>query len=398
MESPFFFLNFTLSKTNKNINNMKHSLHFQKRFLAFFIALIMGTGTAFAAYDFSAVCSTGQTLYYNIIDATNHYVEITCPNTSYPYWEGFTKPTGNITFPSTVTYNGITYTVTKIGAMAFDECDGLTGPLTIPNSVTEIGGAAFQQCNGFTGMLTIGSSVAEVGIGAFSLCTGFTSIKALPETPPILGSMVFQAIPNSIPLYVYCEALNAYHNASGWDAFTNIQRIDNGCDPLIYSVNADGVSVTVTGHMDGTAATGPLTIPATATFGGVTYTVTAIGAWAFYNCEGLTGSLTIPNSVTTIGICAFDGCSGFTGALVIPDGVTTIGNSAFYGCSGFTGSLIIGRSVTTIGNQAFRNCNGFTGSLTIGRSVTSIGSYAFCNCSGFTSITVFPETPPTLIA
>ncbi len=62
--------------------------------------------TKMYAYSFSAVCSTGQTLYYNNTNATNHYMEITFPGDPYhhPYdpYEGVTKPTGNITLPSTV--------------------------------------------------------------------------------------------------------------------------------------------------------------------------------------------------------------------------------------------------------------------------------------------------------
>jgi len=110
--------------------------------------------------------------------------------------------------------------------------------------------------------------------------------------------------------------------------------------------------------------------------------VTSIGVDAFYDCEGFTGSLTIPDSVTTIGSYAFYRCSGFTGSLTIPDSVTTIGSYAFYRCSGFTGSLTIGNSVTTIGSASFEYCEGFTGSLTIPDSVTSIGSIAFYRCSG----------------
>ena len=83
-------------------------------------------------YDFSAVCETGQTLYYNITDATNCYVEITCPRQANynSCWSGFTKPTGNITLPSAISHNGNNYTVTAIGNYAFYECDGLTGSLT----------------------------------------------------------------------------------------------------------------------------------------------------------------------------------------------------------------------------------------------------------------------------
>ncbi len=77
---------------------------------------------------------------------------------------------------------------------------------------------------------------------------------------------------------------------------------------LNYSVNSDGITVTVTGHVNGTAATGELVIPETVTYNRATYSVTAIGSGAFYNCYGFTGNLVIPNSVTSIGSHAFYYC------------------------------------------------------------------------------------------
>ena len=44
--------------------------------------------------------------------------------------------------------------------------------------------------------------------------------------------------------------------------------------------------------------------------------------------------------------------------VVIGDGVTSIGNYAFSNCYGLTGSLSIPNSVTTIGSTAFYNCYG----------------------------------------
>ena len=234
---------------------MKRVLSIRKGVLALLLALSLGMGTAYA-YNFSAICSTGQTLYYNITDATNHYVEITCPGSS--SWSGYTQPTGNIELPSYVTHNGVTYTVTAIGYKAFFNCSGLTGSLTIPNTVTSIGHLAFQGCSGFHGSLTFGTGV------------------------------------------------------------------------------------------------------------------------------------------TSIGMSAFYGCTHFSGSLTIPDSVTEIQNSTFWSCSGFTGSLIIPNSVTSIGATAFQDCTGFTGSLTLGTGVTSIDNGAFYRCTGFTSIKAFPETPPTL--
>jgi uncharacterized protein YjiK len=161
---------------------------------------------------------------------------------------------------------------------------------------------------------------------------------------------------------------------------------------LNYSVNSDGVSVTVTGHVDGTAATGELVIPESVAQWGKSYAVTVIGNNAFYNCTGFTGNLVIPNSVTTISEGAFCVCSGFTGSLVIPNSVTTIGNDAFEGCTGFNGNLVIPNSVNTIGSYAFCGCSGFTGILVIPNSVTTISEGAFCGCSGFTGNLVIPNS------
>jgi len=160
---------------------------------------------------------------------------------------------------------------------------------------------------------------------------------------------------------------------------------------LNYQVNPDGVSVTLTGHVDGYNAIGALDIPASVSYQGNDYAVTTIGDAAFLYCFYLT-SLTIPNSVTTIGNSAFAYCQGFTGDLVIPNSVTTIEESAFHTCFGFDGDLVIGNAVTTIGSYAFNSCDGFHGVLNIPSNVTSIGSDAFRYCK-FGGMTVDPANP-----
>ena len=165
---------------------------------------------------------------------------------------------------------------------------------------------------------------------------------------------------------------------------------------LNYSVNSGTQTVTVTGHVDGTSATGELLIPDSVLYQGNYYSVTTIGFSAFQNCTGFTGSLTIPNSVTTIEVYAFRYCSGFTGSLTIPNSVTSIGYSAFEDCTGFTGSLTLGDAVTTIGDHAFCDCTGFTGGLTLGDAVTTIGHSAFSGCSGFTGDLTIPNSVTTI--
>ena len=157
---------------------------------------------------------------------------------------------------------------------------------------------------------------------------------------------------------------------------------------LNYQVNPDGVSVTLTGHVDGYYATGALNIPESVNYEGHDYAVTTIGNCAFLYCFYLT-SLTIPNSVTTIEEGAFAYCSGFTGDLVIPNSVVTIEPSAFMICYGFDGDLVLGNSLTTIGDYAFNSCEGFHGVLNIPCNVASIGSGSFRYCA-FGGMTVDP--------
>ena len=156
---------------------------------------------------------------------------------------------------------------------------------------------------------------------------------------------------------------------------------------LNYQVNDDGISVTVTGHVDGYEAAGELNIPESVSYEGNDYTVTAIGDNAFMYCFYLT-DLTLPNTVTTIGVAAFSYCQGFTGDLVISNSVTTIDYNAFQYCFGITG-LVLGNSVETIGDYAFNSCDNLTGTLYIPSSVTSLGGNSFGYCA-LDSIAVDP--------
>jgi hypothetical protein len=129
---------------------------------------------------------------------------------------------------------------------------------------------------------------------------------------------------------------------------------------------------------------GNIVIPDNVTHEATTYTVSAIGNDAFYDCSELT-SVSIPNTVTTIGNYAFYYCNGLT-AVNIPDTITTIGNWAFYHCSGLT-SISFPNTITTIETYAFAYCSGLT-ALTVPHSVTFIGNSAFRDCSNLTSISL----------
>ena len=203
------------------------------------------------AYDIAVKNADDVLIYYNYINDGNE-LEVSS--------KGSNSYSGNVFIPKSITYNGETLRVTKIGGYAFSECRDLTS-VTIPNGVTIIGVVAFYRCEWLTSItipnsvtriedsafyecrrlstVTIGNSVTSIGFQAFRTCTRLTSIT----------------IPNSV---------------------TNIgERAFNEC----YYLN----SVSMGNN------------------------VTCIGDYAFYGCSELT-SITIPNSVTSIGEKAFYNC------------------------------------------------------------------------------------------
>ena len=191
-------------------------------------------------------------------------------------------------------------------------------------------------------------------------------------------------------------------------ATTSLWAHDFEVDGIYYNyLDGNNVEVTDDGNDYYKEYSGAVTIPASITYNGTTYSVTSIGDHAFESSLYLT-SITIPSSVTSIGESAFGNCSRLSSITIpnsvtsmgdyvfarcdslafvsIGDGVKSIGIMAFFECYSLK-NVYIGNSVTSIGNFAFYNCSKLS-SITIPNSVTSIGEYAFYNCSKLSSITI----------
>ncbi|MBE6969251.1 MAG: hypothetical protein E7442_03895 [Ruminococcaceae bacterium] len=140
-------------------------------------------------------------------------------------------------------------------------------------------------------------------------------------------------------------------------------------DGLSYSVN-DGMSVTLTGADE--SCSGELTVPETVTNGETTYTVTKVGADAFYQNTRITG-VALPESVTSIGEAAFAE-SGLTG-FAFPTGVTEVPDMCFSGCQSLS-SVALSPDTTTIGIEAFVRTPALT-ELKLPTALVSIRMNAF---------------------
>ena len=335
-----------------------------------FLALLIGT---FSVAQLHAQEFTVGDLKYSIND-DGISVTLIGPATGSSY-------SGELNLPESVTYEGLSLTVTSIGNAAFYMCTGLTGDLILPNTVTTIGWEAFWCCYGLTGNLIIPNSVTTIGWEAFGGCIGLTSLY-IPNSVTSIGSGAFAGWYGLTSIIVDSDN-PVYDSRNNCNAIikTEDNELISGCNRTIIPDNI--VSIGDHAFEWGIVETRPLIIP---------NSVTSIGHWAFYGCSGLTGDLNIPNSVTSIGEQAFYGCSGFDGILTLPNSITEIGPETFRDCSSFTGGLNIPNSVTSIGNNAFAGCSGFNGTLTLPYSLTEIGACSFYECSGLSGDLIIPNS------
>ncbi len=420
--------------------------HIKFTFLLTVLMSMVGIGTS--AHSIVVKNDDGVFIYYKYVNNKTE-LAVTCRGSSYDSYSN--EYTGAVNIPSSVTYDGKTYSVTSIGGVAFYGCTALTS-ITIPNSVTSIGGSAFYKCSGLKKVifpdiaawckisfgseyanplyyakhiysdenteitdLVIPNSVTRIGSYAFWKCSGLTSIT-IPNSVTRIGESAFYGcsgltsitIPNSVTsigddAFLYCSGLKKVivPDIAAW---CNISFGNYDANPLYYAKHI---------YSDENTEIKDLVIP---------NSVTTIRNYAFFGCGGLT-SITIPNSVTSIGSNAFSECTGLT-SITIPNSVKTIDYGAFRDCSSLTKvivpdiaawckitfgdyygnplsyaahiysdenteikDLVIPNSVTRIGESAFYGCYGLT-SIIIPNSVTSIGNYAFRGCSGLTSITI----------
>ena len=322
-----------------------------------------------------------RSLYYNILDHTNHTVELTYPNTNYPSsgywpWEGYLKPLNFLNLSSTVEHNGVTYTLTRIGDLAFYYCDEING-VRIPSTVTSIGTSAFEGCDwmddvyinsnaiasatytadhnfyhlfsqyptNFTfeenvtaigpyalyrctqvDYVVIDGNVTTIGNAAFKYCKGIIGIW-LPYSLTSIGAEAFYGASNLQSVFFNSSSLSI-----GADAFKNCAKLNK------VNLQTGNSIAAWCGYNFANAYANPLYYGNNLSLGYDKVT-----------------SLEIPSSVTRINDYVFDSCS-FT-SVTLPYGLQSIGKNAFFGCTDLT-SINIPTTVNSIDYYAFTGCTG----------------------------------------
>ena len=347
---------------------------------------------------------------------------------------------GEVAIPEYVVYEGVEFSVTKIGEGAFSGCSDLNS-LTIPSSINKIGVDAFSRCKNLESVylldlaawcrihfvkktkakdygtnplsyadhlyvngkevkdLVIPDGIKEIGYCAFQGCKCLTSVT-LPNSVTSIDDYAFQG----------CSNMNFVFNTGNLIFIGSYAFFD--CSSLAEITIPEGVS-----EIKDCVFSNCISLSSVNMHNGIT----KIGDYAFWGCESL-GCISIPNSLVEVGEYAFAFCNGLTGVyiddldswcrikfgdgmasnplgyahhlylngeeikdLVIPNNISSIEQYAFIGGQGFN-SITIPNSVTRISCYAFWGCTNVQ-SLAVPNGVRLIGDYAFEYCIGLESVT-----------
>lgn len=254
--------------------------------------------SALAVTDFDSRFFVGDIRYRLVDNTVENEVEVTGRDDGY---------SGKISIPESITYEGTTYRVTRVGANAFYNCDGLTS-ISLPETITSIGSYAFHECDGLA-TIVLPSSVRTVENNAFFYCRKLTNIT-LPEGLTSLGYQVFG----------YCSSLNTIMLPSTLEAIPEYAFCY--CSNLLSVKIPEGI--------------------------------TTIGGNAFYYCSKL-ASAVIPEGVTEIPYSCFEDCHELA-SVTLPSTLTTINTRAFISCQSLS-SIVLPASVKDIYMYAFNQCD-----------------------------------------
>ena len=224
---------------------------------------------------------------------------------------------GLVVIPTSVDYDGKTYSVTAIGDSAFYACYNVTS-VTMPKGLTRIGEYAFCDCVKLSD-INFPEGLSTIGKNAFERCQMLKDI-VIPRSVTNIGDYIF----------LYCEYINSIKVEEG----NTVYDSRNDCNAIIETAAnrlIRGCNNTI-----------------------IPEDITSISAYAFEGCQRLT-SVTIPKGVTTIEEGTFYFCTNLK-SVIIPEGVTSIQRIGFLSCINME-SVSIPSSMTYIGEGAFAGCD-----------------------------------------
>lgn len=311
-------------------------------------------------------------LYYDL-DTSSRTATVTYETTG---TDNYASLPASVKIPETVTYNSVTFTVTKIADSAFSYCKYME-EISIPGTVTEVGTTSRYSSHDLP----------------FYDCTSLKKVRFEDGEQPISLGVYYSSSYNGSGLFSSCplEEVSIGRNITYKDSYSYFAKYPENYGYSAFYNQPKLAKVTFSSTVT--------EIPAYLFYKNVAMTLTdlpkvkTIGKSAFEECSKLT-TLNLGQDLMTVGDRAFYNCTNVT-KLTFPDAITTIGDEAFYNCSSVT-EVTVGSKLKSIGTSAFQKCGSFTAIL-LPDNFTTMGASAFEDCKKLTvaklgnSLTAVPE-------
>lgn len=323
--------------------------------------------------------------------------------------------TGDIIFPSSITYRGYEYEIGAISSSAFKNCTDIQS-IKFDNPSISIGEYAFMGCTNlrtvnlplqithlqpgiFSGCTSLSEidihNITDIAYHVFENCSSLKDIKFSKELTTI-GASAFTGcaitevtFPNSLmsvgsKAFYKCPALNnivlgngiselgeyAFQYCTGLESVSIGKSLENIGNAFYESSNIKYLT-----YLEGCEKTIPTGFKNVVTVN-LPESITEISDGTFSGFEKL-NTIELPVSLLRIGERAFSSCKSISGQLVIPNKVKYIDDAAFSGCSNIS-SIKLGEDIETIGDGTFKGC--IITNLIFNNKLQSVGASAFEGC------------------
>lgn len=307
--------------------------------------LLSKLGVGVAMFGMAATASAFEVdgYTYKVVSSADHTVSLMAGAAAYP---------DTVVIPEYVEYANQRYTVTEIGANAFDLTTNLKS-ITFPASLKVIQTAAFFKPTSLRQIIALGKTPADISSSPFATTILTNATLMVPD-----GCW-----------YAY---------QTQWTRFYNVN--ESG----YFNATVGDMNFTIMSPTDKYARTksiaakykGDVTVPATIEVNGTTYKVVEIGAYTFDGCAELT-SVTMPEGLLAVGAYAMRKANALT-SVKFPSTVTFYNTGTFNACTGLK-SVDMGTAATRVENVTFQNCTALE-SVILPPNCVYVGPSCFSGC------------------
>ena len=320
-------------------------------------------------YCFSAITMNGSYDFPKKLRTISDYAFAYCNHTSFNFSKSNIEYIGKYAFEGNTDLESIILppNISIISDHLFEGCRKLQN-IEVPEKVYSIGKEAFKECNNLKS-ITIPKNVMFIEDNTFAGCIRLSTINSKATYPPILGSNVFNDIPENAVLKTEETNLKNYAN-SDWNKYFKISlpivelKVEELADFLSRHYNQDTINLVITNPTNENIKTvGDIIKNSSQKFnltlrGNPSFTVIPKECFGYFDnipANDALKSIVIPESVEKIDDYAFRNCTSLN-KVEMSSGIKEIGHEAFFNCQ-LLKNIFLPENNLVLGKRIFALCN-----------------------------------------